>query len=150
MKSLIGNKWKDSSDGKVIEVYNPATNELIDTVPSLTKEDVEEAIDYADTHQKEWEEKSVVERCEVLSKFASLVEQNKDELAMLLSKETGKPIKEAYNEIANIQVGVPGYVEKVKHEYGNIVYSWNRKRTRKYDSVYDRATTRSSSSHYPI
>ena len=127
MKSLIGNKWRDSSDGKVIEVYNPATNELIDTVPSLTKEDVEEAIDYADEHQLEWEAKSVIERCEILSKFASLVEENKDELAMLLSKETGKPIKEAYNEIANIQIGVPGYVEKVKHEYGNIVYRGTEK-----------------------
>jgi len=122
MKSLIGREWRDSSDGKVIEVYNPATNELIDTVPSLTKEDVEEAIDYADAHQKEWEAKSVIERCAVLSKFAQLVEQNKDELALLLSKETGKPIKEAYNEIANIQIGVPGYVEKVKHEYGDIIY----------------------------
>ena len=122
MKSLIGREWRDSSDGKVIEVYNPATNELIDTVPSLTKEDVEQAIDYADAHQKEWEAKSVIERCAVLSKFAELVEQNKDELALLLSKETGKPIKEAYNEIANIQIGVPGYVEKVKHEYGNIIY----------------------------
>ena len=127
MKSLIGNKWRDSSDGKVIEVYNPATNELIDTVPSLTKEDVEEAIDYADIHQKDWEAKSVIERCEVLTRFAELVEENKDELAMLLSKETGKPIKEAYNEIANIQIGVPGYVEKVKHEYGNIVYRGTEK-----------------------
>ena len=122
MKSLIGREWRDSGDGKVIEVYNPATNELIDTVPSLTKEDVEQAIDYADAHQKEWEAKSVIERCAVLSKFAELVEQNKDELALLLSKETGKPIKEAYNEIANIQIGVPGYVEKVKHEYGDIIY----------------------------
>lgn len=122
MKSLIGREWRDSSDGKIIEVYNPATNELIDTVPSLTKEDVEQAIDYADAHQKEWEAKSVIERCAVLSKFADLVEQNKDELALLLSKETGKPIKEAYNEIANIQIGVPGYVEKVKHEYGDIIY----------------------------
>ena len=127
MKSLIGNKWCDSSDGKVIEVYNPATNELIDTVPSLTKEDVEAAIDYADAHQKDWEAKSVIERCEVLSRFAELVEENKDELAMLLSKETGKPIKEAYNEIANIGIGVPGYVEKVKHEYGNIVYRGTEK-----------------------
>lgn len=127
MKSLIGNKWCDSSDGKVIEVYNPATNELIDTVPSLTKEDVERAIDYADAHQKDWEAKSVIERCEVLSRFAELVEENKDELAMLLSKETGKPIKEAYNEIANIGIGVPGYVEKVKHEYGNIVYRGTEK-----------------------
>ena len=127
MKSLIGNKWCDSSDGKVIEVYNPATNELIDTVPSLTKEDVEAAIDYSDAHQKDWEAKSVIERCEVLSRFAELVEENKDELAMLLSKETGKPMKEAYNEIANIQIGVPGYVEKVKHEYGNIVYRGTEK-----------------------
>ncbi len=127
MKSLIGNKWCDSSDNKVIEVYNPATNELIDTVPSLTKEDVERAIDYADEHQKDWEKKSVVERCEILSKFAELVEENKDELAMLLSKETGKPIKEAYNEIANIGIGVPGYVEKVKHEYGNIIYRGTEK-----------------------
>ena len=127
MKSLIGNKWCDSSDGKVIEVYNPATNELIDTVPSLTKEDVEAAIDYADAHQFEWEAKSVIERCEVLSRFAELVEENKDELAMLLSKETGKPLKEAYNEIANIQIGVPGYVEKVKHEYGNIIYRGTEK-----------------------
>lgn len=127
MKSLIGNKWCDSSDGKVIEVYNPATGELVDTVPSLTKEDVETAIDYADAHQKDWEAKSVIERCEVLSRFAELVEENKDELAMLLSKETGKPIKEAYNEIANIQIGVPGYVEKVKHEYGNIVYRGTEK-----------------------
>ena len=127
MKSLIGNKWCDSSSGKVIEVYNPATNELIDTVPSLTKEEVEMAIDYADAHQKEWEAKSVIERCEILSKFASLVEENKDELAMLLSKETGKPIKEAYNEIANIGIGVPGYIEKVKHEYGNIVYRGTEK-----------------------
>ncbi len=127
MKSLIGKNWRDSSDGKVIEVYNPATNELIDTVPSLTKEDVEEAIDYADAHQKEWEKKSVIERCEVLSRFADLVEENKDELALLLSKETGKPIKEAYNEIANIGIGVPGYVEKVKHEYGNIVYRGTEK-----------------------
>ena len=127
MKSLIGNRWCDSSDGTVIEVYNPATGELVDTVPSLTKEDVEAAIDYADAHQKVWEAKSVIERCEVLSRFAELVEENKDELAMLLSKETGKPIKEAYNEIANIQIGVPGYVEKVKHEYGNIVYRGTEK-----------------------
>ena len=51
MKSLIGNTWRDSSDGKVIEVKNPATGELVDTVPSLTKEDVIEAINYAHGHK---------------------------------------------------------------------------------------------------
>ena len=127
MKSLFGGSWRDSSDGKVIEVRNPATNELIDTVPSLTKEDVNEAVDFAYKSQPAWAEKSVVARCEVLTKFAELVEKNKDELAKLLSDETGKPIKEAYNEIANIGIGVPAYVEKVKHEYGNIIYRGTEK-----------------------
>lgn len=121
MKSLIGKEWKESSDGKVIEVYNPATNELIDTVPSLTVEDVNEAIDYAYDHQKEWAQIPVHEKGKIIMKFVELVEEHKDELAKTLSDETGKPIKEAYNEIANISVGVPAYVEKVKHEYGNVI-----------------------------
>ena len=122
MKSLIGKKWKDAASGKIIEVINPATNELVDTVPSLSKEEVDEAVDYAYEAQKEWALKSVVSRCKILSKFAELVEKNKDELAKTLSDETGKPIREAYNEINNIQIGVPAYVEKVKHEYGNLIY----------------------------
>ena len=40
MKSLIGKEWRDAKDGKVIEVMNPATNELVDTVPSLSAEEV--------------------------------------------------------------------------------------------------------------
>ena len=122
MKSLIAGKWVDSSDGKTIEVINPATSKLIDTVPSLTKQDVEKAVEAAYKAQKSWSEKPVVERCEIITKFAQLVLRDKDKLAKLLSDETGKPIKEAYNEIANIQIGVPAYVEKVKHDYGNVIY----------------------------
>lgn len=121
MKSLIAGKWVDSKDGKTIDVINPATNEIIDTIPSLTEEDVNNAIDAAYIAQKSWAKTSIVERCEILTKFAHLVEKNKDILAKILSDETGKPIKEAYNEIANIQIGVPAYVEKVKHDYGNLI-----------------------------
>lgn len=121
MKSLIGNEWRDAKDGSVIEVRNPATNELIDTVPSLTEEEVNEAIDYAYLKQKEWEKVLVHERCSIMMKFVSLVERDKDILAKTLSDETGKPIKEAYNEIGNISIGVPAYVERVKHDYGNII-----------------------------
>ena len=55
MKSLIGNNWVDAKDGKVIEVMNPATNELVDTVPSLTEEQVNEAVQIAKVAQKSWE-----------------------------------------------------------------------------------------------
>ncbi len=122
MKSLIGKEWVDSSDGKTIDVINPATGELVDTVPSLTVEDVNRAVDCAREMQKSWENKSVVERCEIISHFAELVKRDEDKLAKLLSDETGKPLKEAYNEVRNIQIGVPAYVERVKHDYGNVIY----------------------------
>lgn len=121
MKSLIGSEWKDAKDGSVIEVKNPATNELIDTVPSLSKEEVDEAVDYAYHAQKEWEKVPVHERCDILEKFVNLVERDKEVLAKTLSDETGKPIKEARAEIANISIGVPAYIGKVKHDYGNVI-----------------------------
>ena len=92
MKSLIGKNWCDAKDGSVIEVRNPATNELIDTVPSLSLEEVNEAVEYAFVAQKEWEKVPVHERCSILMKFVNLVERDKDTLARTLSDETGKPI----------------------------------------------------------
>ena len=121
MKSLIGDTWKDAVNGDVIEVRNPATNELIDTVPSLTKEEVDEAVEYAYLHQKDWEKVPVHEKCSIMMKFVELVERDKDVLAKTLSDETGKPIKEAYNEINNIAIGVPAYVGRVQHDYGNVI-----------------------------
>ena len=52
MKNLIGYEWKDSSDGKVIEVTNPANNNLLDTVPNVTEKDVDEAVKVAEIEQK--------------------------------------------------------------------------------------------------
>lgn len=121
MKSLIGKNWCDAKDGSVIEVRNPATNELIDTVPSLSKEEVDEAIDYAYVAQKEWGKVPIHERCSILMRFVNLVERDKDILAKTLSDETGKPIREAYAEIGNVSIGVPAYVERVKHDYGSLI-----------------------------
>lgn len=121
MKSLVGNAWVDAQSGKVIEVINPANGTLVDTVPSLSKEEVDACVDYAEKMQKEWAKTSIVERCEIIAKFVELVRRDRDSLAKTLCLETGKPIKEAYNEIDNIFIGVPAYIEKVKHEYGNVV-----------------------------
>ena len=121
MKSLIGKDWCDAKDNSVIEVTNPATGELVDTVPSLSAEEVNAAVDYAYEAQKEWAKLPVHERCQIMMKFVDLVERDKETLAKTLSDETGKPIKEARAEIANIKIGVPAYVEKVKHDYGNLI-----------------------------
>ena len=121
MKNLIGYEWKDASDGAVIEVVNPATQELIDTVPNVTEEDVDEAVKVAMVEQKKWEKVSIYDRADILYKFVDLVEKNKERLATLLSNETGKPIREARGEIANVRIGVRGFIEKAKHLYGDSI-----------------------------
>ena len=120
-KNLIGENWVDASNGKVIEIYNPATNALIDTVPDTTKEDCDQAVLAAIKGQKEWEKKPIHERSKILMKFVSLVEEHSEELAKLLSDETGKPITEAKAEIANVSIGIPAFCEKAKHEYGKVI-----------------------------
>ena len=117
MKVLIGYEWKDDANREKIEVVNPATSELIATVPNASMEDVDEAVKVAEIEQKKWAKVSIYDRAEKLYKFVDLVEENKDRLAKLLSEETGKPIKEAYAEVSNVKIGVRGFVERAKHLY---------------------------------
>lgn len=121
MKNLVGKNWMDASDGKVIEVTNPATNEFIDTVPNSSLDDVDMAVKEAIIGQKVWAKVPIHERGKILMKFNELVKSHRDELAKLLSDETGKPITEAYGEIDNVDIGVPAFVEKAKHEYGHLI-----------------------------
>ena len=121
MKNLIGYEWKEAPNGDKIEVVNPATSELIDTVPNVTEEDVDEAVKVAEIEQNKWAEVPIHERADKLYKFVDLVEENKERLAQLLTAETGKPIREARGEIANVRIGVRAFIERAKHLYGESI-----------------------------
>ena len=125
MKNLIGRQWRDGSSGIRIEIVNPATQEIIDTVPNVSLEDVKEAVEVAKEEQKKWQEISIYNRGEILYKFITLVEENKERLENLLTEETGKPIKEARIEIDNVKVGVKSFIEKAKHLYGESIFGSN-------------------------
>lgn len=118
MKNLVKGMEMDASNHQVIEVTNPATGEFIDTVPNSTEEDVDMAVTAAVEAQKSWAKIPLHERGRILEKFVDLVERDKEELAELLCKETGKPITEARGEISNARTFVYGYVERAKHLYG--------------------------------
>ena len=121
MRNLIGNKWMDASNGKTIDVINPANKVLIDTIPNSTLEDVDIAVNEAVVGQKEWAKLPVHERGRILLKFAEYVKDDAENLASLLSQETGKPIKEARGEIGQVQISVPAFVEQAKHLYGQVI-----------------------------
>ena len=121
MKMILNGQKKDASDLGTIEVINPATGAVIDTVPAATIEDIETAVGAAKAAQKIWAKVPVYEKVEILMKFLTLVEEHKEELARTLSDETGKPIREARGEIGNIPIAFKAFSEKAKHLYGNVV-----------------------------
>ena len=119
MKMFINGVPCDATDGVTIDVINPATGKVIDTVPAATQEDVNKAVACAKAAQKEWAAVPVSEKVDIMYKFLDIVDDNKEKLAQTLSQETGKPIVEARAEIGNIRIGFSGFCEKAKHLYGN-------------------------------
>jgi len=121
MKMIIDGKAVDATGGAIIPVTNPATGEVIDTVPAASEADVRTAVEKAKQGQKIWAKVPLHEKGDILLKFVALVEENKEKLARTLSDETGKPITEARGEIANIPIAFKGFIEKAKHLYGEVI-----------------------------
>lgn len=121
MKMIIDGKKVDSESGMTFDVTNPATGAVIKSVPKATEKDLKLAVDAAVAGQKEWAKVPVWKRAEILRKFLQIVEANKEDLAQTLCAENGKPIVEARAEIANINIGFSGFIERAKHYYGSII-----------------------------
>ncbi len=121
MKMLIGGKAVDASDGKTIDVINPANGKVVDTVPAATPDDIKKAVACAKEAQKEWAKIPVYERVEIMYKFIDLVDRDKEDLARTLSDETGKCISEARAEIGNIPIAFKAFSERAKHFYGQTI-----------------------------
>lgn len=121
MKMIINGKYVDSSDKTTLNIVNPYTLKVIDTVPNASEKDVDMAVKIANSALKSWSEVAVTKKIEILKKFLNLVDENKDDLAKTLMLETGKPITQAYAEIGNIRIGFEGFMERAKHLYGEVI-----------------------------
>ena len=121
MDMLIAGRAAQASDAAVIEVTNPATGEVMDTVPAATQGDVRAAVAAAKVAQPIWAGVPVHERVSILRAFVTLVRRDQEELAQTLCAETGKPIREARAEIANIPIAFDAFGEKAKHLYGEVI-----------------------------
>jgi len=100
MKMIIGGKAAESVSGQWLEVRNPATGEVVDTVPKGTVEDVHRAIAAArQGGLPDWSALPAARRGEVLHKAVHLIHEHEDELAQLLTKEQGKPLAESVREL---------------------------------------------------
>ena len=94
-KLWIDGKACTAVNGAVLEVENPATGEIIDTVPDAGKEDVDLAVAAAKAAFEDgrWSKKTPAERSAVLLKMADIIESRSDEIARIESEDTGKPFE---------------------------------------------------------
>ena len=98
-QNFVGGEWVDSAGGETMEVLNPATGDAIAEVPNAAAEDVDRAVQAAKKALVEWRETTPGERAEMLLKLADAIEEHTDELAELESRNVGKPLSYARDEM---------------------------------------------------
>ena len=96
---LVGGAWTDAASGETMDVINPATEEVIAKVPRCGAEDVDLAVAAAKAALPAWLDSTPAERAELLLKLADLIDEHADELAELESRNVGKPLSYARDEM---------------------------------------------------
>ncbi len=121
---FIGGKPVDSTGEARIEVRNPATGDLLTTVPDATQDDVDRAVAAARAsfESKAWRGKDPSEKERILWRLSDLMEQHKDELAALESAENGKTLREALRADVNPAIdAIRYYAGWVRRIYGETI-----------------------------
>ena len=121
MKMLINGTYEDAASGAVIEVLDPYTGKLLDTVPAAGAEDAERAVRAAREAFPGWSRTPVYDRAQLAHRFLELVDANREELAVCLSRESGKKISQSRNEVNNIILCWTRFIEKARHLYGTVI-----------------------------
>ena len=117
MKMIVNGIPRQASSGETLEIRNPATGELVDTVPAATKEDAALCLEAAYNGKKEWAETPLYKRVSIIQKFSKLLNERADELGNLLCREMGKPIKSACGEVRLLAGIASAYAERAAHLY---------------------------------
>ena len=95
----INGEWVNSASGATIDVLDPATGEVLAKIADATVEDGKAALDAAAAVQEEWAKTPPRVRAELLRKAFDRVQELKDEFALLMTLEMGKPLAEAIGEV---------------------------------------------------
>lgn len=118
---FVKDGWHDASDATTIEVSNPFSGDIIGTVPSLTTDDVNDAVAASHDAQITWAAKTAKERAELLQKWADLIDANKEDLAVIMTTEQGKPLTESRSEISYANSFIRWFSEEGKRVYGDVI-----------------------------
>lgn len=116
----IGGEWT-GEELETFPVYNPATGEQISEVPKGGTEEALQAVEAADQAFKDWSGRTAFDRAKLLKKYYEAIIEHEQELAELMTKEMGKPLKEARGEVHYAANYIEWYAEQAKRIYGETI-----------------------------
>lgn len=118
---LINGDWVDSESRQYLEVVNPATEDAFAEVPRATENEVNQALEAARAAFPAWAGLSPFQRAEYLRRAADILNERKEKIGRLMSREQGKPLQEAIGEVEKGVEMLRYYAEEGKRAYGRIV-----------------------------
>ncbi|GAK34530.1 succinate-semialdehyde dehydrogenase [NADP(+)] GabD [alpha proteobacterium Q-1] len=120
-QTFVNGQWMDAASGDRFDVLNPANQQVIASVPSLSADEVDLAIKGAAKAQKDWAARPAQERSAILRRWFELIHENADDLALLMTTEQGKPLAEARGEVAYAASFIEWFAEEAKRVYGRTI-----------------------------
>ena len=120
-KAYINGQWVEADNGATISVTNPATGELIGTVPKMGATETRRAIHFASEALPAWRAKTAKERARILRNWFDLIIKNQEALAQLMTAEQGKPLIESRGEIVYAASFIEWFGEEAKRVYGETI-----------------------------
>ena len=122
-QAYVDGLWVEADSGATIEVSNPASGELLGTVPCLGSAETARAIEAAERAWPAWRRKTGKERSDLLRRWFELILENRQDLAVLMTLEQGKPLAESRGEIVYGAGFVEWFAEEAKRVYGDTIPS---------------------------
>lgn len=120
-KLLIDGQWRDASDGRTIEVGDPATGMTIGTVAHASCGDLDDALAAAEKGSRVWAATGAFDRYKLMRKAAELLRSRADTIAGIMTLEQGKPLAEARSETMGGADTIDWFAEEARRTYGQII-----------------------------
>jgi succinate-semialdehyde dehydrogenase/glutarate-semialdehyde dehydrogenase len=120
-QSFIAGAWSAADSGLTTEIRNPATGEVLGSVPHMGGAETRRAIEAAHAALPTWAKKTAAERAKIMRRWFDLMLANVDDLAVIMTAEQGKPLAESKGEITYAASFIEWFAEEGKRLYGDII-----------------------------
>jgi succinate-semialdehyde dehydrogenase/glutarate-semialdehyde dehydrogenase len=122
----IDGQWTAGSNGKRVDIVDPATEQVVDSVPSANEADLDAALAAAEKGFKQWREVDAWTRSAKVRRVAELIRERADAIAAVMTEEQGKPLAEARGETLATADQFDWYADEARRLYGRTIDGHNR------------------------